>query len=70
MVASGQMVVRLADPSEREAIFQVPGASFRLEGRLELPPVEVRLVSDPDIVTEGTIREVSPGAIRSPGPTR
>ena len=62
VVASGQMVVRLADPSEREAVFQVPGASIRLEGGKELPPVEVRLVSDPDIVTEGTIREVSPGA--------
>jgi RND family efflux transporter MFP subunit len=62
VVASGQMVVRLADPSEREAIFQIPGASFRLEGRLKPPPVEVRLVSNPDIVTEGTIREVSPGA--------
>jgi RND family efflux transporter MFP subunit len=62
VVASGQMVVRLADPSEREAVFQVPGASIRLEGRKELPPVEVRLVSDSKIVTEGTIREVSPGA--------
>ena len=48
VVASGQMVVRLADPSEREAVFQVPGASLRLEGRTELPPVEVRLVSDPE----------------------
>ena len=62
VVASGQMVVRLADPNEREAVFQVPGAGLRLEGgSAQLPPVEVRLVSDQNLVTEGTIREVSPG---------
>jgi RND family efflux transporter MFP subunit len=62
VVASGQMVVRLADPNEREAVFQVPGTGLRLEGgSAELPPVEVRLVSDQNLVTKGTIREVSPG---------
>jgi RND family efflux transporter MFP subunit len=62
VVASGQMVVRLADPNEREAVFQVPGAGLRINGGpAELPPVEVRLVSDQNLVTEGTIREVSPG---------
>ncbi|MBP2295810.1 efflux RND transporter periplasmic adaptor subunit [Azospirillum rugosum] len=61
VVAAGQMVLRLADPGEREAVFQVPGASTRLEGRNELPAVEVRLVSDPKVVADGTIREVSPG---------
>ena len=61
VVASGQMVVRLADPNEREAVFQVPGAGLRLDAGAELPPVEVRLVSDQNLVTEGTIREVSPG---------
>ncbi|WP_431857606.1 efflux RND transporter periplasmic adaptor subunit [Azospirillum sp.] len=61
VVAAGQMVLRLADPAEREAVFQVPGASLRLEDRTSVPPVEVRLVSDPTITAEGTIREVSPG---------
>lgn len=61
VVAAGQAVLRLADPGEREAVFQVPGASTRLEGRKELPPIEVRLVSDPKIVADGTVREVSPG---------
>lgn len=60
VVAAGQMVLRLADPGEREAVFQVPGASTRLEGEKGLPPVEVRLLSDPGIVANGTIREVSP----------
>lgn len=61
VVAAGQMVLRLADPKEREAVFQVPGATTRLEGQTGLPPVEVRLVNDPKIVADGTIREVSPG---------
>ncbi|NUB26777.1 efflux RND transporter periplasmic adaptor subunit [Azospirillum brasilense] len=61
VVAVGQTVLRLADPGEREAVFQVPGASIRLEGREGLPTVEVRLVNDAKAVTEGTIREVSPG---------
>ncbi|CAO3424765.1 efflux RND transporter periplasmic adaptor subunit [Azospirillum doebereinerae] len=60
VVAAGQMVLRLADPGEREAVFQVPGSSTRLEGEKGLPPVEVRLVSDSKIVANGTIREVSP----------
>ncbi|NUB13427.1 efflux RND transporter periplasmic adaptor subunit [Azospirillum brasilense] len=37
VVAVGQTVLRLADPGEREAVFQVPGASIRLEGREGLP---------------------------------
>ena len=61
VVASGQMVVRLADPNEREAVFQVPGAGLRLETGAAMPSVEVRLVGDQNLVTEGTIREVSPG---------
>ena len=36
-------------------------ASGSKAGSAELPPVEVRLVSDQNLVTEGTIREVSPG---------
>ncbi|WP_448191562.1 efflux RND transporter periplasmic adaptor subunit [Azospirillum sp. sgz301742] len=61
VVAAGQMVLRLADPAEREAVFQVPGTALRIEGQTGPPKVEVRLVDNPDTVTEGTIREVSPG---------
>lgn len=62
VVAAGQPVLRLADPGEREAVFQVPGTTIRMEDRTEFPPVEVRLISDTKQVAEGTIREVSPGA--------
>src|SRR5688572_5648679 len=50
VVASGQMVVRLADPNEREAVFQVPGAGLRLNAGAEMPAVEVRLVGDQNLV--------------------
>jgi RND family efflux transporter MFP subunit len=66
VVASGHMVVRLADPNEREAVFQVPGAGLRLEAGAAMPTVEVRLVGDQNLVTEGTIRE----SIPLPGRTR
>lgn len=61
VVAAGQMVLRLADPGEREAVFQVPGAGIQLGSEGSLPPVEVRLVSAPGIIADGTIREISPG---------
>ena len=62
VVASGQMVVRLADPERAGG--RLPGSGSQSSGSrgpADLPPVEVRLVSDPNLVTEGTIREVSPG---------
>src|SRR3954463_4737003 len=60
VVAAGQMVVRLADPRERDAGFQVAATGTKLRDSADSPPVEVRLVGDPSAV-EGRIREVSPG---------
>jgi len=60
VVAAGQMVVRLADPRERDAVFQVAATGTKLRDSADYPPVEVRLVGDPSAV-EGRIREVSPG---------
>jgi RND family efflux transporter MFP subunit len=60
VVSAGQMVVRLAQPGEREAVFNVA------EGALKNPPknptVVVHLVSNPDIKADGTVRYVSPQA--------
>ena len=65
VMAFGQMVVRLVDPKEQDAVFQVAGLRTRLERKAEWPPVDVRLVGDSGpgagVTTEGTIREVSPG---------
>jgi RND family efflux transporter MFP subunit len=60
VVAAGQMVVRLARPDEREAVFNVAEAMFRAVPRN--PPVEVTLVSNPEIRTIGAVRYVSPQA--------
>ena len=73
VVGSGQMVVRLADPNEREAVFGdvYREPAFGLNGGCpQLPAVEVRLVGDQNLVTEGTIREISPGVDPLPGHTR
>ncbi len=60
VVSAGQMVVRLAQPGEREAVFNLAEATFKNPPKN--PTVEVKLVSNPDIATEGKVRYVSPQA--------
>jgi RND family efflux transporter MFP subunit len=60
VVSAGQMVVRLAQPGEREAVFNVAEAAFH--NPTKNPNVAVRLVSDPEVKTEGKVRYVSPQA--------
>lgn len=60
VVGAGQMVVRLARPGEREAVFNVAEAAFHAPPKN--PTVTVKLVSDPAIVAEGKVRYVSPQA--------
>ena len=60
VVAAGQMVVRLAQPGEREAVFNVAEGSFK--GPPKNPDVTVKLVSNPEIETTGKVRYVSPQA--------
>jgi len=61
VVSAGQMVVRLAQPGEREAVFNVAEALLKNPPR-EDPTVDVNLVSNPDIRTEGRVRYISPQA--------
>jgi len=60
VVSAGQMVVRLARPEEREAVFNV--AEGGLKNAPKDPAVEVELVSNPEIKTVGKVRYVSPQA--------
>jgi membrane fusion protein, multidrug efflux system len=60
VVSAGQMVVRLARPKEREAVFNVAEGTFK--GVPKDPAVEVDLVSNPEIKTLGKVRYVSPQA--------
>jgi membrane fusion protein, multidrug efflux system len=61
VVGAGQMVAQLADPSEREAVFHVPGSLLRGSPRKDRV-VKVSLLDDATITTEGQVREVSPTA--------
>jgi RND family efflux transporter MFP subunit len=54
------MVVRLARPGEREAVFNVAEGTFKSAPKD--PTVEVDLVSNPEIKTTGKVRYVSPQA--------
>ncbi|MBV8507833.1 MAG: efflux RND transporter periplasmic adaptor subunit [Alphaproteobacteria bacterium] len=60
VVSAGQMVVRLAQPGEREAVFNLAETTFKSPPKN--PTVEVKLVSNPDIQTQGKVRYVSPQA--------
>src|SRR5271155_5772324 len=60
VLRAGQMVVRLAQPGEREAVFNIAEGMFK--NAPKVPTVDVSLVSDPDIKTEGKVRYVSPQA--------
>ena len=60
VVSAGQMVVRLAQPGEREAVFNLAEATFKNPPKN--PTVEVKLVSNPEIKTQGKVRYISPQA--------
>jgi RND family efflux transporter MFP subunit len=60
VVSAGQAVVRLAQPGEREAVFNVSDAILSLAP--ENPPVTVVLASNPAISSVGMVRYVSPQA--------
>ena len=60
VVSAGQMVVRLAQPGEREGVFNIGEGVFKT--RPKDPIVTVHLVSNPEIETAGKVRYVSPQA--------
>lgn len=60
-VSAGQMVARLAQPADKDAVFSIAESAFRDKPK-DLPGVEVALLSNPDIKSDGIVREVSPVA--------
>jgi RND family efflux transporter MFP subunit len=60
VVEIGEMVVRVAQPEEREAVFNVAEAGVRSAPKD--PVIEVALSGAPDITAVGRVREVSPQA--------
>lgn len=62
VVATGQMVVRLAKPDEKDAVFAIAESAFRGRAEGDKPEIAVRLLASPDVTAEGVVREVSPVA--------
>lgn len=60
VVEAGAMVVRVARPEEREAVFNVAERGIRTAPRD--PVIEVALSGAPDVKATGHVREVSPQA--------
>ena len=60
VVAAGQHVLRVAEPREREAVFDVPEVAFRLVPHD--PEVEVTLVANPAVKVVGRVRYTAPQA--------
>ncbi len=58
----GQMVVRVADPNSRDAVFSIAEAVFSQPHGAKPPQVTVALLSNPAISTIGTVREIAPMA--------
>jgi RND family efflux transporter MFP subunit len=61
VVGSGQMVVRVARPEEKDGVFSVAEAAFRDQTN-ERPEVSVWLLGSPYIKADGVVREISPVA--------
>ncbi|MBO9099559.1 MULTISPECIES: efflux RND transporter periplasmic adaptor subunit [Rhizobium] len=60
VVSAGSSVVTIARPDQRDAVIDIPEASF---GKLTVgAPFQVALQLDPTVVAKGVIREVAPEA--------
>ena len=62
VVNVGQMVVRLADPSRKDAVFSIAEAAFGPSAPTEAVGIDVTLLSDSSVTAHGVVREVSPMA--------
>jgi RND family efflux transporter MFP subunit len=62
VINTGQMVVRLAPPGEKDAVFAIAESAFRERPDADKPEIIVTLLSNPQLIAEGVVREVSPVA--------
>ncbi|MGE0701707.1 MAG: efflux RND transporter periplasmic adaptor subunit [Hyphomicrobiaceae bacterium] len=62
VVSVGQMVVRLAQPGDKDAVFAIAESAFRGRKPEDRPEIVVRLLANPEVVAEGVVREISPVA--------
>jgi len=62
VVNIGQMIVRLAKPDEKDAVFAIAESAFEGRSAGERPEVVALLLSNPSVSAEGVVREISPVA--------
>jgi RND family efflux transporter MFP subunit len=63
VVNTGQMIVRLARPADKDAVFSIAESAFADRRPGSAPPeLVVLLLSNPSVVAKGTVREISPVA--------
>src|SRR5262245_21282983 len=63
VVNVGQMIVRLARPNDKDAVFSIAESVFAdRRGDSERPEIIALLLSNPSISAEGVVREISPVA--------
>jgi RND family efflux transporter MFP subunit len=62
VVAVGQTIVRLARPAEKDAVFAIAEAAFSRQPGDPPPEIIAQLLSNPGVVAEGVVRELSPVA--------
>ena len=62
VVSAGQLLVKLAKPEDKDGVFSIAESAFRDEPSNEPIKVVVSLLSNPEIKTEGIVREISPVA--------
>jgi RND family efflux transporter MFP subunit len=62
VVNIGQMIVRLARPDAKDAVFAIAESAFEGRSSTERPEVLALLLSNPSVSAEGVVREISPVA--------
>jgi RND family efflux transporter MFP subunit len=63
VVSAGKMIVRLAGPDDKDAVFSIAEAAFGGRGATdERPEITAALLSNPDVAADGIVREISPVA--------
>ena len=64
VVSAGQMIVRLARPTDKDGVFNIAESAFQTRPAPADKPIEVivSLLANPGITTDGVVREISPVA--------
>jgi len=64
VVSAGQMIVRLARPTDKDGVFNIAESAFQTRPAPADKPIEVivSLLANPGISTEGVVREIAPVA--------